>query len=512
MSFGIGAGAARRLRWGAFGLAIITGVVAIGADPADARSRRKRSSYSPPYASIVVDVNSGAVLQATSADSRRHPASLTKIMTLYLLFERLEAGRLKLSSRLPVSAHAAAQAPTKLGLKPGQTLQVEDAILALVTKSANDAAVVVAEAIGGTESEFARMMTRKAHSLGMRRTTYTNASGLPNSDQITTARDQSLLGRAVQQRFPRYYRYFATEAFAYHGRRMRNHNRLLGRVEGVDGIKTGYTRASGFNLVTSMRRGRRHVVAVVLGGRSSGQRDAQMRRLLSAHIMTASTRRTATAIAEAPSEHRIALAGEAVPLPPGKPDEIDAVARTEATASIQSSPLPRPARTAPPNWPKPGSTAPIKPVVVKTVTVKPASKARDAQFAPTATIASVPLPPTPPAAAEALQRKIDAVASEEAHKPHAPEPKNLVAEKPPRSGWMIQVGAFGEKKEAQVRLSSVQSRAKKLLGDADPFTEVVTKGKKTFYRARFAGLEKSQAEAACRALKRRDIACLPLKH
>ena len=160
---------------------------------------------------------------------------------------------------------------------PGQTIAVEDAIRALVTKSANDAAVVVAEAIGGDEDTFARMMTRKARALGMSRTVYANASGLPDDEQITTARDQATLGRAIQDRFPRYYRYFATPAFVYRGHAMRNHNKLLGRVEGVDGIKTGYTRASGFNLVSSVRRGNRHIVAVVLGGASGGARDARMR-------------------------------------------------------------------------------------------------------------------------------------------------------------------------------------------------------------------------------------------
>ena len=218
------------------------------------RKRHQSPSYSPPYAAIVVDANSGNTLHAANADLLRHPASLTKIMTLYMLFEQIEAGKLRLDSRLEVSEHASEQAPSKLGLRPGQTLSVEDAIRALVTKSANDAAVVVAEAIGGDEETFGRMMTRKARALGMSRTVYVNASGLPDSDQITTARDQAILGRAIQDRFPRYYRYFATPAFVYHGRAMRNHNKLLGRVEGVDGIKTGYTRMSGFNLVSSVRR------------------------------------------------------------------------------------------------------------------------------------------------------------------------------------------------------------------------------------------------------------------
>ena len=252
-----------------------------------------------PLSAIVVDANSGTVLYTAGPDELRHPASLTKIMTLYLLFERMEAGKLKVDSQLPVSEHASVQAPSKLGLRPGQTIAVEDAIRAMVTKSANDVAVVVPEAIGGSEGEFANLMTKKARALGMSHTVYRNASGLPNDEQVTTAREQALLGRAIQERFPRQYRYFSTPSFTYHGQEMRNHNNLLGHVEGVDGIKTGYTQASGFNLVTSVHRKNRYIVAVVLGGASAGERDAHMRALIEAHIASASTKHTATAIVEA---------------------------------------------------------------------------------------------------------------------------------------------------------------------------------------------------------------------
>jgi D-alanyl-D-alanine carboxypeptidase len=238
------------------------------------------------------------VLHEANADEPRHPASLTKIMTLYLLFEQLEAGNLKLDTQLPVSAFAALRPPTKLGLKAGQTLAVEDAIRGLVTKSANDAAVVVSEAIGGSEEEFAKLMTAKAYALGMGGTTYVNASGLPAEEQITTARDQAILGQAIQHRFPDYYRYFATPSFRYRNMEMRNHNALLGNVKGVDGIKTGYTEASGYNLVTSTRRDERHIVAVVLGGTSNAARDARMRQLIEQHIVLASTQRTAPIILE----------------------------------------------------------------------------------------------------------------------------------------------------------------------------------------------------------------------
>src|SRR3954449_5233029 len=296
----------RALRVCALGLISFTTAILISSESAEARRYKHRrhhhhvvrESYSPQFSSIIVDGNSGAVLSSNNPDGIRRPASLTKIMTLYLLFERLDAGKMKLDTEMEVSEHASEQAPTKLGLKPGQTLKVEDAIKGLVTRSANDAAVVIAEAIAGDEDEFAKLMTRKARSLGMSKTTYRNASGLPNDEQITTARDQATLGRAIQDRYPRYYRYFATTVFNYRGQSIRNHNRLLGNVEGIDGIKTGYTRASGFNLVTSMHRGNRHLVGVVLGGRSGGSRDAIMRNLLAENLDKGATTRTVAAVTE----------------------------------------------------------------------------------------------------------------------------------------------------------------------------------------------------------------------
>jgi D-alanyl-D-alanine carboxypeptidase len=290
------------------GLAVAGLLVAASAtwDQAEARAARpqpqQRAAHvpdRPPYAAIVVDDNSGSVLHEIMADEPRHPASLTKIMTLYLLFEQLEAHKLTLDTALPVSARAAIQRPTKLGLKAGQTIKVEDAIKGLVTKSANDAAVVVGEALAGSEEECADLMTRKARALGMAGTTYVNASGLPADAQITTARDQAILGRAIQTRFPGFYRYFATPSFRYRGAEMRNHNNLLGQVKGVDGIKTGYTDASGYNLVSAVHRNERNIVAVVLGGTSNSARDARMRQLIEEYISRASTQRTAPLVMEA---------------------------------------------------------------------------------------------------------------------------------------------------------------------------------------------------------------------
>jgi D-alanyl-D-alanine carboxypeptidase len=322
----------------------LLGFAPVAAALASTSNLSHAENYSPPTASIVVDGYSGAVLQASNPDALRHPASLTKIMTLYLLFERLEAGEIKLDSTLKVSEYASEQAPTKLGLKPGQIIAVEDAIKAIVTKSANDAAVAVAENLGGDESRFAQLMTKKARDLGMTGTTYTNASGLPDDAQITTARDQALLGRLIQKRFPRYYKYFSTESFVYHGETMRNHNQLLGSIEGVDGIKTGFTRASGFNLVTSVHHDGRYIVAVVMGGRSSLERDAHMRELISAQIKGIALKHAAPAIAKSNprDEPRPALANASVasqgdPINPIQPPSVTTI--TFPTTPVQSASL-----------------------------------------------------------------------------------------------------------------------------------------------------------------------------
>ncbi|MGH8659593.1 MAG: D-alanyl-D-alanine carboxypeptidase family protein [Gammaproteobacteria bacterium] len=232
------------------------------------------------YAVVVVDAKTGRVLREVNADERNYPASLTKMMTLYLVFEALEDGRLLLGDRLRVSRHAASMTPTRLGLKTGQRIRVEDAILALVTRSANDAAVVLAEALGESEAQFARIMTGKAQWLGMSDTVFRNCSGLPDKGQVSTARNMATLALALLRDFPQYYRYFSTRAFPYKGRRYHNHNALLSAYPGADGIKTGYTRASGYNLVASATRDGQRLIAVVLGGKGARSRDRQTMQLL----------------------------------------------------------------------------------------------------------------------------------------------------------------------------------------------------------------------------------------
>jgi len=232
------------------------------------------------YATIVIDFETGQVIKEVNADTRNYPASLVKMMTLYMAFEALQLGNLTLDQELPVSRRATGMPPSRLGLKKGTTIKVSEVILSLVTKSANDAAVVLAEALGTKESRFARMMTKRARKLGMKRTSFRNASGLPNRRQLSTARDMATLARALIRDFPQYYEYFSTTDFTYNGRKYRNHNGLLRNYDGTDGLKTGYTRASGFNLAASAVRNGRRLIAVVFGGRSPTSRDRQVAKLL----------------------------------------------------------------------------------------------------------------------------------------------------------------------------------------------------------------------------------------
>lgn len=248
------------------------------------------------YAAFVIDANTGQVYYARNADTRRFPASLTKMMTLYMAFEALDSGKLKMDQPLPVSRRAAGQAPSKLGLKAGQTITVERAINALSVKSANDVATVMGEAIGGTEANFARLMTKRARALGMKNTTFMNASGLPNSRQKSTARDMAKLGKALLENFPNRYAYFSKLTFKYGNRTYRNHNKLLRTYEGMDGIKTGYIRASGFNLVASAERDGVRLIGVVFGGKTGQSRDAHMASLLNRSWAKAQSSSTVAAL------------------------------------------------------------------------------------------------------------------------------------------------------------------------------------------------------------------------
>ncbi|MDF2114696.1 D-alanyl-D-alanine carboxypeptidase [Roseiarcaceae bacterium H3SJ34-1] len=511
-------------------------------------------SYSPPFSAMVVDANSGKVLYAVNENALRHPASLTKVMTLYMLFEQLERGRIRLDSEIPISAHAASMPPTKLGLRPGQTIAVEDAIKAVVTRSANDIAAAIAEALGGDEETFSAQMTRKARALGMTRTNFANASGLPDPDQITTAHDLTILGRAIQERFPRYYPYFSTPVFYFGRQAIRNHNRLIGGVEGVDGIKTGYTRASGFNLLTSAKRDGRRIVAVVLGGRSTAQRDRAMAQLVEDNIDSGARSRTAPMIAENNAIDREPPPARSVEVARAEPVRAEPVRAAEMLRP--EAPVGRPVTLAsssayaPEERPRPAvissgskaeerianagtrSGAPVvldgstssRPVVASTSTpstlrwvMGPRSSEAAAEARAKAAYTAPPTAPkqadtkaetkvakfAPPAPipTSSIQRNARDTASRETPRPAAA-----------RSGLMIQIGATDDQEKAQNLLTRARAQGKSVLGSAQPFTEKVQKGGGTLWRARFAGLSEDGAEAACKSLKRSGFACFTTRN
>jgi D-alanyl-D-alanine carboxypeptidase len=497
------------------------------ADDADARKRKKRvAGYTPPYAEMVVDINSGRVLRAVNADAPRFPASITKVMTLYILFEQIEKGRMKLSTPLEVSAFAASQSPSKLGLRPGSTIAVEDAIYALVTKSANDVAVTVAENISGSQDEFAKLMTRKARQLGMSRTTFKNASGLPNREQVTTARDLVRLGVAIKRDFPQYYDYFQTRSFAFRGQVHRNHNRLLGRVDGVDGIKTGYTRASGFNLLTSAREGNRQVMTVVLGGRSGRSRDARVAQLVRNHLGSASNRANPALAARQLAALNAREPGEGAE--DGAPTERAASPERVSSVTLSQKKNARPAvvtaeATTPTEVsaavayasPKPELVGPAvlrsrkdkKPLAltkakVASVLETPSVKGTESEVA--LLISEEPPVLNAPKAKRNGKLKL---AAAEAGEPTITNTAESVAKKP-TSGWVIQLAAADNEAKALKILDKAKASQSRLLAGARPFTEQVQKGDATLWRARFGGFDGADAQAACSALKKSGFNCL----
>jgi D-alanyl-D-alanine carboxypeptidase len=424
------------------------------------------------YASIVVDAKTGKTLFSENANSRRYPASLTKMMTLYITFEALAAGKIRTTSRVPISAQAAAMPPTKLGVKAGGSITVEQAILALVTKSANDAAAALGEFFAGSEPAFARMMTAKAHSLGMSGTVFRNASGLPDPGQFTTARDMATLGLALREHFPQYYPYFSTRSFTFGRQRMPNHNRLLGRVKGVDGIKTGYTRASGFNLVSSVSDGNRRIVAVVMGGQSGASRDNRMAQLIATHLPRAGAGKGGPLIAKAGKSPIRTLAAAATPKVDAPMPDIKPLSNLdEEVAAYEEPEVPEPRNV-------PAAKAKAK-TVVETTTV-----AREQAYAA-------------PAPVRRPKVDIDTVQTASI----------------PTSGWVIQVASSPSRQEAQATLDAVARKAGRVLASASPFTVEFDNGGVTYHRARFGGFgSKTAAWNACTALKKQKIGCYAIQN
>ena len=435
----------------------------------------------PKYSGIVIDAKSGKVLYSEDADALRYPASLTKMMTLYLTFEALESGKIRLNSRVPVSKNAAKEPPSKLGVGAGNSLTVEQAIMALVTRSANDVATALGEFMGGSEERFSRIMTQKARALGMTRTVYRNAHGLPNTAQVTTARDQARLGIALRQHFPQYYDYFSTRSFRFGKQVIGNHNRLLGNVRGVDGIKTGYTRASGYNLVTSAVADGRSVVGVVIGGRSGAARDQQMRKLIAAYLPKASRRGGGDLIAE--TKDAPTLTAE--------------VATKTVTASAGAG------FDLPENGPVP--------------TYRYGERRIETAYAATADNGSEVVGKRALAATLKIQRD-SAVPPEDlteqgdtggdVDKLTTSSTTAAIASEATPSGWVIQIGATPDRGQAQDLLAKAKNQGGKALSSATPFTVAFNSGSQQLYRARFGGFDgQDRAAAACKALKRKGFAC-----
>lgn len=332
-----------------FALAFLCAILSLHASPAQAG-----------YAHFIMDANTGKVLAARNADVLNHPASLTKMMTLYLTFEALHAGKLRWDQKITMSKNGASVIPSKLYVRQGQTFTVREAVYGMIVKSANDMAEGMGDHLGGSEARFAEMMTRKARQLGMTKTVFRNASGLPNKSQVTTARDMAKLGLALQRDFPKEYSLFATQSFNFRGKRIRGHNNLMYRYQGMDGIKTGYTNASGFNLVSAVNHNGRRVVGVVLGGKTARSRDAQMAALLDKAVPQASRGRNTEQLVASANVSRTfdvaaAVPPAAVPLPMFAERRADPVAMQIATANadvadmMQVSAIPRPAPAAAPS-------------------------------------------------------------------------------------------------------------------------------------------------------------------
>ncbi len=415
------------------------------------------------YAAYVVHAESGDVFFDRYSKSRRYPASLTKMMTLYLLFEELEAGELTLESKLKVSARAAGQPPSKLGVKAGSTIDVDTAIQALVIKSANDVAVVVAETISGSEWRFAKDMTAKARKLGMRSTTFRNASGLPNTRQVTTARDMAELGRRVMQDFPQYFHYFAAKSFSYNGRTYSTHNSLVKSYTGADGIKTGYTRRSGFNLVTTAEKDGTRLVGVVLGGRKSWSRDRHMRDILN------------NAFAEvAKNPTRIAALHRKKPSPRLKPTLVAALAAQQAPTISGHEPLRQEIITAAADFAEPGPGSDILGALIASADVEDFNEFERAR------IASVP-------DADGYIGEGD-------------------LEKVNEFAFEVQIGAYSTKELAQAELEAAAAKA----GLTDRDRAILPAGRADgtmFFRARFRKFSEMEATLACAELKTEGVSC-----
>jgi D-alanyl-D-alanine carboxypeptidase (penicillin-binding protein 5/6) len=408
-------------------------------------------------ASLILDARTGKVLSSENADELNHPASLTKMMTIYMTFEAMSRGKISWNTPISVSKYAASRPPTKLGVRAGGTITVREAVLGMITKSANDAAAAMGETLGGSESNFARMMTQKARQLGMSRTTFYNASGLPDSRQVTTARDMSTLAIALMRNYPSEYRLFATASFNFRGKTIRGHNNLMYRYQGMDGIKTGYTNASGFNLVSAVKDGNRRVVGVVLGGRTARSRDDKMAGLLDKYLGRASSSGGAKLVASVNARQPVEVASAAeasdLPVPATAPRSNELAPRALGYLSDTAVPMERPTALE--------------------------------------EMANIAKPAAQPAAQRATQSLAGAQSS--------------------TGDWQIQISAAPSDDAARALLALAKSEGGAALKSASPYTEAVGKGANKVYRARFIGFQSREAAtSACDALRQRSYDCMLL--
>jgi len=429
------------------------------------------------YAAIVVDAESGEVLFARHADSRRYPASITKVMTLYLAFEALSEGKIRLDDVITVSPRAASQPPSKLGLAAGQTITVDDAMRATAVRSANDMAMALAEHIGGSQDRFAAQMTLKARELGMTQTRYVNPNGLPDARQLTSARDLAILARAVMRDYPQYYRYFGLHDWAYNGRDYRNTNGLLRGGVGYDGMKTGYTNASGYNLAASAVRDGRRLITIVLGGRSTASRNAHVAALMDTgfEVERARARGESIQVAQTFFEAR----GFGLGAENSGPVEYASASETEDGETGV------------------GSSAPAAGGIAYAALAA----------SPPAPLRSSPAPERP----APVERPADVTAILNGGSLAAPpRPRPLPAREPARAAagrWSVQVGAFRDETVARDWLTEVNRRFRAQFTAA----ERTVQNAEGWYRSRFTGMSEQSAQAACAALAERRVTCMVIR-
>ncbi len=457
------------------------------------------------YAAIVVDAQSGEVLFARHADSRRYPASITKMMTLYLTFEALADGKARLEDIITVSSHAASQPPSKLGLAAGQTITLDDAMHAMAVRSANDMAVAIAEQIGGSESRFTALMTLKAEQLGMTQTRYVNANGLPDSRQLTSARDLAILARAVMRDYPQYYRYFGFHDWSYNGREYRNTNGLLATGNGYDGMKTGYTNASGYNLAASAVRDGRRLIVIVMGGRTTASRNAHVAALMDTGFEVERLRHDGQTIQVAQTffESRgfgldPAATGSVEYASNDANDESEEGGRPYlAVAATPSPPMmtANAARFSPTTDSSPvASTAPRGP------TPAGVTPARPGQIERAEAAASPDLTGSLNGASGTARRPAATPVRPPARQPAAPA-------RPPAGSWAVQVGAFRDRTVARDWLTEVNRRFRAQFTQAESDVQ----NAEGWYRSRFIGMTEVAARAACTALSDRHVTCMVVR-